>query len=110
MTPSDHITQLIESLKKFRLSLLKFEDIQFKNTISYLSMAIKSLEDYKISQGIFIPKLPPHINNIPKETTSQSLSEWSLSQQAPYGRSGYTWVKPFYRKGKLVRGHWRKKL
>ena len=109
MNYKDHVTQLIEVSTKIKLSLIKIKNIQYRDAIFYLEMAINSLKDRKVSQSQFIPKLPPQIANTKTSTINPVLNELLHSQNSLNDTSDYVWVKPHYRRGKPVRGHWRKK-
>lgn len=103
MQRKDHITQFIEDIQEVRLALLKPEYVHLKKTVEHLENAISSLKNYKVEQGVFIPK-PPPVNNSSRTKTTQKkqiIQEPSLSQQITECGSGKHWVRKPLKNGAL---------
>jgi hypothetical protein len=109
------LVDFIEELKSIKLALGKFNSSHARTCVLYLTKAIASLEDYcQAHQGQYEPK----------QYSGSLLREWAKEQQKKKQQSSprskqfsvippsfntHSWIPEYYRNGKLVKGHWRKK-
>jgi len=111
MPKQDHVTRFIRVLKKTHQIIIPFKDSNpgFKDAEFHVDLAIKSLENYQGKPSQFARKPPP----VSPPSRIDSKEKYSLGgnhySNPANNYSNYTWVKEHYRKGNLVRGHWRKK-
>lgn len=96
-----YLQDAIDTLKRIRLSLIKFEDTTFQNCVMYLNMAIKSLEDYKNNPGQLERQMPPHLAQIPVNSNTSSTKDMKslLNQATPYCGVGKHWVNRTLKNG-----------
>lgn len=94
-----YLQDVINSLKNIKLSLIKLEDTNFKNCVTYLEMTIQILENYKNNPGQIERQIPPNqISGNKKKSPENTLRVTSANSSTQCG-SGKHWVRKRLKNG-----------